>query len=138
MTWDTTTSQLYVLIMARDLMNTAQHLCLLMQTRLDEKEAAEKRAVKSESETKELEKRLVEIKMGEIERMNDVSTSLATLYDLSLSFSVLAVNAGYWKGLKPRHLQSCPFHSSCCDLLAGLPARPGMCTCGAAHRSNQC
>ena len=44
-----------------------------MQTRLDEKEAAEKRATTSESEAAELSKRLVELKMGEIERMNEVS-----------------------------------------------------------------
>ena len=44
-----------------------------LQTRLDEKEAAEKRATTSESEAAELSKRLVELKMGEIERMNEVS-----------------------------------------------------------------
>ena len=42
----------------------------LMQTRLDEKEAAESRATKSESEVSELSKRLVEIKMGEADRIN--------------------------------------------------------------------
>lgn len=42
----------------------------LTQTRLDEKEAAESRATKSESEVSELSKRLVEIKMGEADRIN--------------------------------------------------------------------
>ena len=42
-----------------------------MQTRLDEKEGAERRATKSETEAAELSKRLVELKMGEIERMNE-------------------------------------------------------------------
>ena len=42
----------------------------VMQTRLDEKEAAESRATKSESEVSELSKRLVEIKMGEADRIN--------------------------------------------------------------------
>ncbi len=41
------------------------------QTRLDEKEAAERRATTSASEAAELSKRLVELKMGEIERMNE-------------------------------------------------------------------
>ena len=44
-----------------------------LQTRLDEKEAAERRATTSESEAAELSKRLVELKMGEIERMNEAS-----------------------------------------------------------------
>ena len=45
------------------------------QMRLDEKEAMERRATTSESEAAELSKRLVELKMGEIERMNEASSA---------------------------------------------------------------
>ncbi|BDA45707.1 Autophagy-related protein 16-1 [Coccomyxa sp. Obi] len=44
-----------------------------MQARLDEKEAAEKRAEKLEKETADLSKRLVDLKMSEAERMNEVN-----------------------------------------------------------------
>ena len=46
---------------------------ILPQARLDEKEAAERKAGKAESEVAELSKRLVEMKMTEIERMNEAS-----------------------------------------------------------------
>jgi hypothetical protein len=43
-----------------------------VQSRLDEKEAAVKKAEGLEKEAAELSKRLVELKMTEIERMNEV------------------------------------------------------------------
>ena len=46
------------------------------QARLDEKEAAEKRAEKLEKETADLSKRLVDLKMSEAERMNEVRSCL--------------------------------------------------------------
>ena len=46
---------------------------MLPQARLEEKEAAERKAGKAESEVAELSKRLVEMKMTEIERMNEAS-----------------------------------------------------------------
>ncbi len=46
-----------------------------IQSRLEEKEAAEKRAAKLENEQAELSKRLVDLKMSEIERMNEVTSS---------------------------------------------------------------
>ncbi len=47
------------------------------QARLDEKEAAERKAGKAESEVADLSKRLVEMKMTEIERMNEASACAA-------------------------------------------------------------
>ncbi|KAK9903907.1 hypothetical protein WJX75_000087 [Coccomyxa subellipsoidea] len=44
-----------------------------LQARLEEKEAAEKKAAKLENEQAELSKRLVDLKMSEIERMNEVN-----------------------------------------------------------------
>ena len=50
---------------------------ILLQARLDEKEAAERKAGKAESEVADLSKRLVEMKMTEIERMNEASARAA-------------------------------------------------------------
>ena len=55
----------------------------LMQTRLDEKEAAESRATKSESEVSELSKRLVEIKMGEADRINKARALFVISWSIS-------------------------------------------------------
>lgn len=64
------------------------------QARLDEKEAAEKRADKLEKETADLSKRLVDLKMSEAERMNEVRCC----YPLNLYTAVIvALQNACWR-----------------------------------------